>query len=76
MIFEKQINQESNLKEYADKIKNIRTSLENGEGDIMKLDLEFVELWKNIPNEVGDDVHEDIDIIRELLMEKHGKGEY
>lgn len=56
--------------EYARRIKEIRTNLENGEGDARVLGREFVELWKNIPDNVSDDVHDDIDGIRSALMDK------
>ena len=62
--------------EYTNKIKAIRLSLENREGDIKELDKSFVELWKSMPKKVDDTVYEDIDAIRDLLMIRYEENQY
>ena len=59
---------------YEGRIKEIRDALAN-HGYNKQLDLEFVELWKNIPDEVSDETHNNIDEIRNLLMNGHPEKE-
>lgn len=64
-----ELNNENLVKktEYENRIKEIKDVLANN-GYSKELDLEFVELWKNMPNGVSDETHDNIDEIRNLLM--------
>lgn len=56
------------LSVYENRIKEIKDALA-GQGYSKELDLEFVELWKNMPNGVANETHDNIDEIRNLLMD-------
>ena len=62
--------------DYANRMKEIRRELEGGADDVMGLDQDFVELWKEIPDDVDDSVYEDIDEIKMLLMDARDEGRY
>lgn len=70
MNFETPEVKKENPAQYENRIKEIRDSLKT-EGYNKELDLEFVELWKNMPAGVANETHDNIDEIRALLMDLH-----
>lgn len=56
------------LVKFENRIQEIKDALAN-QGYNKELDLEFVELWKNTPNGIGDETNKNIDEIRSLLMD-------
>ncbi|MFA5093566.1 MAG: hypothetical protein WC543_06505 [Candidatus Omnitrophota bacterium] len=59
---------EDGLVKYENRIEEIKDMLKE-KGYDKQLDLEFVELWKNMPSGVSDGTHNNIDEIRNLLMD-------
>jgi hypothetical protein len=68
MSFEIPTTKNENLPQFEDRIKEIKDALIN-DGYNKELDVEFVELWKNMPTEVSNETHDNIDEIRNLLMD-------
>jgi len=70
MNFETPEVKKENPAQYENRIIEIRDSLKT-EGYNKELDLEFVELWKNMPAGVANETHDNIDEIRALLTDLH-----
>jgi hypothetical protein len=64
------LNTNENLTQFENRIQEIKDALAS-QGYSKELDLEFVKLWKNMPAGVSDKTDENIDEIRNLLMDTH-----
>lgn len=53
---------------FEERIAEIKESLLK-QGYNKELDLEFIELWKGMPEGINDETHDNIDEIRNLLMD-------
>ena len=72
--FKNQHINRDDLVKYENRIKEIKDTLAS-QGYSKQLDLEFVELWKNIPNGVSNEARSNVDEIRNLLMDGYPEKE-
>lgn len=65
-----QVNKENSVEKdkYENRIKEIKETLTT-QGYSKELDLEFVELWRNMPDGISNETHDNIDEIRNLLID-------
>lgn len=74
MKFEKLPMDKENLTKYENRIKEIKEKLAS-QGYNKELDEEFLEMWRALPNGVSNETHENIDEIRNLLMDGFSEQE-